>query len=139
MSALENATNFVNACDGLQGWDVCKEYVSDGAAFVAQCEPLVEINTVEGYYGWLDGVCRGPLKGCKYEINSSSYDEANRTAVFFSTFTASHTGDGGPVAPTGKETVSHYVYVLTLNDAGKVEKMIKIWNAPWCLKELGWM
>jgi hypothetical protein len=139
MSALEIATKFVNACDGLQGWNACKEFVSDGAVFVAQCEPLVEVNTVEGYYGWLDGVCNGPLQGSKYEINSSSYDEKSRTAVFFSTFTATHTGGGGPVEPTDKETVSHYVYAVTMNEAGKVEKMTKIWNAPWCLKELGWM
>ena len=31
------------------------------------------------------------------------------------------------------------MYALTMNDAGKDEKMRKIWNAPWTLKELGWM
>ncbi len=37
-----------------------------------------------------------------------------------------------------KETNTHYVYVVTMNEDDKVEKMCKIWNAPWALKELGW-
>ena len=41
--------------------------------------------------------------------------------------------------PTNRETRTDYVYVLTMNGDGKVEKMVKIWNAPWALKELGWM
>jgi len=26
-----------------------------------------------------------------------------------------------------------------MNDEGKIESMTKIWNAPWALRELGWM
>ena len=84
------------------------------------------------------GLGKGPLEGCKYELHSSSYDEASRTAMFFGTFTASHVGEGGPVPPTQQQTNTDYVYALTMDDEGKVEKMCKIWNAPWALKELGW-
>ena len=80
----------------------------------------------------------GPLKGCSYELHSSSFAEANQTALFFGTFTATHNSAGGPVEPTGKQTVTDYVYALTMDKAGKVSKMYKIWNAPWCFKELGW-
>ncbi|MBL4847034.1 MAG: hypothetical protein JKY65_16055 [Planctomycetes bacterium] len=139
MSAFENASKFVQACDGNLGWEGCKDYVVDGALFVAQAEALAEIKTVEAYCDWLVGLDKGPLKGNSCTLHSSSYDEANRTAVFFSTFTATHTGEGGPVEPTGKQTNSDYVYALTMNADGKVEKMCKVWNAPWCLKELGWM
>jgi hypothetical protein len=138
MSAFENATQFVHACDGLKGWDACKEFVAGGAPFTAQSGALVEVNTVEAYYAWLEGVCNGPLKGCSYEVNHSAYDEASRTAVFVSTFTGTHNGDGGPVPPTGKTSASHYVYCLTMNAEGKVEKMLKVWNDAWMLKELGW-
>ena len=62
-----------------------------------------------------------------------------RNAVFFATYHAKHTGDGGPVPPTNKETNSHYVYVLTMNEDDKVERMTKVWNAPWAMKELGWI
>ena len=34
--------------------------------------------------------------------------------------------------------VAHYVYALEMNPDDKVERMTKIWNAPWALRELGW-
>ena len=80
-----------------------------------------------------------PPSGCSYDLHSSFYDEANKTATFFAPFPGTHVGEDGPVPPTNKETNTHYVYVLTMNDEGKVEKMCKVWNAPWALKELGWM
>ena len=46
MSEFENATNFFHACESLQGWDGCKDYVEDGAKFSAQSEPLTEIRSV---------------------------------------------------------------------------------------------
>lgn len=139
MSAFETAAKFFHACETLQGWAGCKDYVADGASFTAQCEPLVDIPSVEGYCEWMAAVGSGPLQGCGYELRSSSFDESSRTALFFGTFTATHVGDGGPVEPTNQQTVTDYVYALTMNSAGKVEKMCKIWNAPWALKELGWM
>ena len=139
MTAFESATNFFHACESLQGWDGCKGYVAEGATFSAQCEPLVDIHTVEDYCEWMAGLGKGPLKGCVYEIHASAYDEGNKTAVFVATLTASHVGDGGPVSPTNKQTAADYVYALTMNDDGNVAKMRKVWNAPWTLKELGWM
>ena len=44
---------------------------------------------------------------------------------------------GATSSTRNKATNTHYVYVLTMNDEGKVEKMYKVWNAPWALKELG--
>jgi hypothetical protein len=139
MSAFESATQFFHACETLKGWDGCQQYVAAGAPFTAQCEPLVDVKTVEAYTEWMAGVGKNPLKGCSYDLRASAYDERNRTAVFFATFTASHVGDGGPVPPTHKQTKTDYVYVLTMNSDDKVEKMCKVWNAPWALKELGWM
>ena len=139
MSAFENATSFFHACESLQGWEGCQPYVARHAAFRAQCEPLTDVTTVEGYTEWMAGVGKGPLRGCSYELHTAAWDEASRTATFFATFTGRHVGEGGPVPPTNRETRTDYVYVLTMNRDGKVEKMVKIWNAPWALKELGWM
>ena len=58
--------------------------------------------------------------------------------MFFGTYHLKHTKDGGPVPPTEKEAHASYVYCLKMNADDRVEKMIKIWNAPWTLKELGW-
>ncbi|MEP7366374.1 MAG: nuclear transport factor 2 family protein [Acidobacteriota bacterium] len=139
MSAFETAAAFFHAVESLKGWDGCQQYVAPGATFQAQCEPLVDIKTVEAYCGWMAAVGSGPLEGCTYKVHSASYDESTRTAVFVATFYATHTGDGGPVPPTGKSTVTDYVYALTMNADGKVAAMRKIWNAPWALKEIGWM
>ena len=134
MSAFENATKFFHACESLQGWQGCRQYVASDAAFEAQSEPLVDVRTVESYCEWMAGVGKGPLKGCSYTLHASSYDEANRTAIFVATFNATHNADGGPVPPTHKRTSTDYVYALTMNDDGKVAKMRKIWNAPCALR-----
>lgn len=139
MSAFENAKKFFHACEAAAGWDACKQYVAENAPFVAQSEPLVEINSVEAYCDWIAAFGTVTAAGATYDLHTCSYDEENNAAVFFGTYHAKHTGEGGPVPPTQKEVHSHYVYVLTMNADNKVEKMTKIWNAPWAMRELGWM
>ena len=106
--------------------------------FTAQCEPLTEIHTVEGYCDWMLAFGGTTAPGATYDLHSASYDDDTRTAIFFGTYHAKHSGDGGPVPPTNKSTHSHYVYALTMDADDKVERMVKIWNAPWALGELGW-
>ncbi len=139
MSAFENATKFFHACESLEGWEGCKQYVAADAPFSAQSEPLVDIKTVQGYTDWMMGFGTVTAKGCSYDLQASAYDENNKTALFFSIFTGTHVGDGGPVPPTNKTTNSQYVYALTMNGDDKVTSMTKVWNAPWAMKELGWM
>jgi len=138
MTAFENATRFFEACEAPAGWAGCAQYVADNATFNAQSEPLADIDSVEDYCEWMKAFGTITAPGCSYLLHSSSYDEANRTAMFFATFTGTHSGEGGPVPPTHKTTQSHYVYVLTMNDDDKVADMVKIWNAPWAMQELGW-
>lgn len=139
MSAFDNATKFFHACESVQGWSECSQYVEPGATFVAQSEPLTEIKSVEEYVDWMTAFGEKIAPDCSYELHSSAYDEATRTAVFFATFTGTHTGDGGPIPPTNKQTNTHYVYIFTMNGEGKIAKMHKVWNAPWAMKELGWL
>ncbi|MGI9296093.1 MAG: hypothetical protein ACR2PS_19075 [Pseudomonadales bacterium] len=138
MGPFDVAAEFFHACEGLTGWAGCQSFVAEGAEFVAQSEPLVDIRSVEDYCNWMASLGDGPLAGCRYDLHTSAYDEANQTALFFATFIGKHVGDGGPVPATQQETSSHYVYVLKMNDDNKVSHMTKIWNAPWALQELGW-
>ena len=138
MSAFETATLFFHACEGLKGWAGCKQYVAPGATFKAQSEPLVDIDSVEGYAEWMAGLGLNVMPACRYDLHASAWDEATRTALYFATFIGTHSGEGGPVPPTGKQTNSHYVYALTLDENDLVKGMVKIWNAPWALRELGW-
>ena len=139
MTAFENAKKFFDACEAPEGWSGCKQYVADNAPFVAQCEPIADLDTVEAYCEWMLGFGTVTAPGATFDLHASSYDEETRTAVFFATFHARHTGEGGPVPPTDKETHTHYVYSLTMNADDKVGSMVKIWNAPWAMNELGWV
>jgi hypothetical protein len=138
MTEFDRAKQFFAACEAPLGWEGCSEFVADNASFVAQSEPLASIKTVQEYCDWMYGFGTVTAPGATYDLHTSSYDESTRTAVFFATYHARHTGDGGPVAATNRETHSHYVYLLTMNADGKVERMTKVWNAPWAMNELGW-
>ena len=138
MTLFENAQEFFHNCESLGGWEKCRNLVAENATFTGQCEPLIAVKTVEDYVGWMVGF--GTIApGCSYQLHAASFDEKNSIALFFATFKATHTGDGGPVAPTNKTTNAEYVYALKMNEDGKVIRMTKIWNASWTLRELGWM
>jgi len=138
MNIYNNALAFFNACESLQGYEGCKDYMVENATFEGQAEPTADIEFLSDYVDWMQGIGKGPLKGCTYELNASAYDADNTKVLFFGTLNGNHNGDGGPVKPTGKSTSSHYVYILTMNNDGKVVHMIKVWNAGWAMKELGW-
>ena len=93
MTAFENAKKFFHACEAPEGWAGCKPYAVEGAPFVAQSEPLVDINTVEAYCDWMAGFAT-IAPGGTYDLHTCSYDEENRVAVFFATYHAKHTGEG---------------------------------------------
>ena len=139
MPAFENAKKFFEACEAPSGWAGCKEYVEDGAPLVAQSGPLTDVTTVEAYCEWMAGFGTVTAPGSSYTLHAACYDEDNRAAVFFATYHAKHTGDGGPVPPTDKETHSHYVYIINMSENEKVEKLTKVWNASWAMRELGWI
>ncbi|MEZ5738396.1 MAG: hypothetical protein R3E68_02290 [Burkholderiaceae bacterium] len=85
------------------------------------------------------GLGSGPLAGGTYTLHAAGWDEANRTALFFATYSASHTGEGGPVPPTGRHVDAHYVYALRMNADDKVDKMTKIWHSQHSMVALGWV
>jgi hypothetical protein len=139
MTAFENATKFFHACEGLKGWDACSTFAAAGATFEGQCEPLEGITTVEGYVTWWTMLGHGPFVGVTYSIKSAAWDEANRTALFFAVVNVTHAGEGGPVPPTGRSVDADYVYAITMDEHDKVKHMVKVWNAPWSLRGIGWM
>ena len=139
MSKMDVATDFFHRCESLQGHAGCAQFVAEGATFEAQCEPIADVKTVLEYCDWMQAIGQGPLQGCEYRIVNSSFDEATSTALFFGVFSGKHVGEGGPVPPTGQQTDSHYVYAITVNDDNKVSHMVKIWNAPWAMTQLGWV
>jgi len=136
MSITETAMKFFKACEEGKGWDECKSFCTADATFSAQAEPLVEIQILEQYAEWMKGLLT-LMPDAKYEIKSFATDEERNNVSAYAVITGTHTGEGGPVPPTGKKTEADYVYVMKF-DGGKIKHMTKIWNASWTLKELGW-
>lgn len=130
------AEAFFDACETGKGWEACKAYCDANATFAAQAEPLEGIKTLQAYTDWMKGLM-AVLPDGRYEVRSFATDETRHNVTAYGVFSGTHTGPGGPCAPTGRKTQSDYVYVMQFKN-GKIEHMTKIWNAGVALKELGW-
>jgi len=139
MSPIKNAENFFHACESAKGWDVCKQYVVEGAAFSGQSDALEGLDTVERYCDWMKSQGTVTFPEATYDLHSCSFDERTRMAMIFGTFHAKHLGEGGPVPPTHKESHSQYVYILTMDENDKIVEMVKVWNSQWSAQHLGWL
>ncbi|MYE83000.1 MAG: hypothetical protein F4X36_14420 [Gammaproteobacteria bacterium] len=138
MPAFDNARRFFAACDGAQGWAACEALVEPGATFACQAAALQDITTVADYCEWMKGIGSVTAPDASYVLHGASFDEESRVALFFATIHLTHTGPGGPVPPTGRDTSSDYVYALTMSANDKVERLEKVWNDGWAMAELGW-
>lgn len=136
MGLKETADAFFIACETGKGWNVCKDYCHAQASFTCQAGALADIKTAQAYCGWMAGLL-GPLRDAHYELTSFSVDEASGVAIATAVFVGTHTGSGGPIAPTGKQTRSDYAYVMHF-DGDKINHIAKIWNDTYALAELGW-
>jgi predicted ester cyclase len=135
-SITETARAFFDAVDTGQGWEACSAYCHPDATFTAQADPLAEVKTLADYAEWMKGMMSVVPDG-RYEMKAFAVDPDRHSVTAYAIFHATHTGEGGPVPPTGKSTSSDYVYVMEF-DGEKIRHMTKIWNAGWALRELGW-
>jgi predicted ester cyclase len=137
MSAMrEAAERFFDACETGKGWEVCGQYCHSGATFSAQAEALAGIDTLEAYTKWMKRLLT-PLPDARYELRSFAVDEGRNSVAAYAVFRATHTGEGGPVPPTGRKVEADYVYVMEL-DGDRIRHLTKIWNDGISLKQLGW-
>lgn len=135
-SITDTARAFFDACDAGQGWEACRAYCTPDATFAAQAEPLTEIRTVQEYAEWMVGLMTLLPDGVA-TIKSFGTDHERNNVCAYGVFAGTHTGEGGPVPPTGKHVAADYVYAMDF-DGGLISHVTKIWNAPWTLRELGW-
>jgi|SRR5215469_2843666 len=131
------AQDFFDACDTGKGWAVCSAYCTPTATFSAQAEPLLDIKTLEQYTDWMKGIM-AVLPDATYEVKSFATDSGRDNVAAYAVFHGTHTGEGGPVAPTGQRMSTDYVYVMQF-EGSKIAHMTKIWNAGLALKQLGWV
>ena len=132
----DTAQAFFDACDTGKGWAGCSAYCHPDATFAVQAEPLAEVTTVKDYADWMRALLVY-VHDASYEMKALALDEERNRVCAYAVFSGTHSGEGGPMPPTGKSTRTGYVYVMDFED-GKIRHMTKIWNSGWALKELGW-
>ena len=135
-SIKETAEQFFDACETGRGWDGCAPYCHKGATFAGQTDALAGIDTLEAYTEWMKNLLT-PLPDGVAEVKSFAVDETRNNAVVYGVFHGTHTGEGGPVAPTGKGAAADYVYVMDF-DGDKIRHLTKIWNDGYTMRQLGW-
>lgn len=133
---LETAKQFFEACETGKGWYGCSEYCHPEATFSAQAGALADIATLEAYAEWMKGLLT-PVPDGHYELRFFAEDEERRCVAAYAVFLGTHTGEGGPVEPTGKKVSADYVYAMQFED-GHIRHMTKIWNDVISLEQLGW-
>lgn len=136
MTIATTAREFFEACETGQGWEVCQQYCHDDASFDCQADALADTSKLEGYVNWVKGL-QTPAPDGHYELKGFAADEERNTVIAVAVFHATHTGDGGPVPPTGNTVATDYVYSMKF-DGGKIRHMTKIWNDVIALRQLGW-
>ena len=130
------AESFFADCETGKGWEACQSYCTPDATFSAQAEPLLEVKTLEDYANWMKGLM-AVLPDGRYEVKSFATDPTRNNVAAYGVFHGTHTGEGGPVPPTGMKTSTDYVYVMEFK-GDKIAHMTKIWHAGLAMKELGW-
>ena len=136
-SIKESAAQFFDACETGKGWEVCKQFCHSGATFSAQADALADVDTLESYTEWMKGLFT-PMPDARYELRSFAVDEERDIVSGYAVFRATHTGEGGPVPPTGKSVEADYVYVMEF-DGDKIRHLTKIWNDGISMRQVGWM
>jgi predicted ester cyclase len=130
------AEAFFDACETGKGWQVCSAFCTPDATFSAQAEPLSEVKTLAQYTDWMKGILT-VLPDARYEVKSFATDSGRGNVTAYGVFHGTHTGQGGPAPPTGRQVSTDYVYVMQF-EGSKIVHMTKIWNAGLALKDLGW-
>jgi predicted ester cyclase len=136
-SITEVAQKFFDACETGKGWQGCQLYCVPNATFRSEAGPLADVKTLEGYTNWMQGLFT-PIPDGSYVVKSFATDTSRNNVSAYGVFSGTHTGQGGPVPPTGKRLSSDYVYVMEF-EGDKIKHMTKIWNDGVALKALGWV
>jgi len=105
----ETARAFFDACETGKGWEACSAYCHPSASFTAQAEPLADVHTLKDYTEWMKALL-GFIPDGGYEVKSFATDSERNNVCAYGVFSGTHTGDGGPMPPTGKSTRTDYGY-----------------------------
>ena len=138
MSIKDTAAAFFDACETGKGWAECAQYCHADASFRAEADTFAEVTRLEDYTEGMKGLLAGPLPGATYEMKAFAVDEERNSVCGYAVFHGAHTGEGGPIPPSGAKVATDYVYVIEF-DGDRIRHITKIWNDVWAMRQLGWM
>jgi predicted ester cyclase len=99
---------------------------------------LSAVRMLEHYVGWMQGLYE-VMPDASYEVRSFAVDDDRGNAMAFGVFRGTHTGEGGPVPPTGKSVEAEYVYIMEFEMMNsRIKHMTKVWNDGFSMQQLGW-
>ena len=101
-SIADTAEQFFDACETGKGWAGCAPYCHPGATFAGQTDALAGVDTLQAYTEWMKNLLTLLPDGTA-EVRSFAVDEKRNNVAVFGVFRGTHTGEGGPVPPTGQE------------------------------------
>ncbi len=130
------AADFLERCETGQGWDACCPFCTDDAGFSAQAEPVADLTSLAAYTEWMHDLFSA-MPDARYDLRALALDPDRPIVIAFAAFIGTHSGDGGPVPPTGRRTESDYAYVMRFT-GDRISHLTKVWNAGWAMRELGW-
>lgn len=133
----ETAKAFFHACESGKGWDACRPSCHPDATFSAQADVLRDTDTLKEYTGFMQAQYKA-MPDIEYEVTSLAVDEDRGNVCVCAVLSGTHTGEGGPMPPTGKRVESDYAYLMEFRE-DKIEHVTKIWNAHHAMKQLGWV
>src|SRR4029453_12425998 len=138
MASIEKtAQEFFDACETGKGWNACQQYCHSAATFSAQAGALNGVETLQAYTEWMKGLFT-PVPDGSYELRAFAVDKDRNNVIAYAVFRGTHTGDGGPVPPTGKRVEADYGYSMQF-EGDRIRPRTKIWTDGISLQQLGWM
>ena len=132
----EVAAAFFEACETGGGWDGCAQYCTDDATFSAQSETIGDITDLRTYADWMKGTL-ALMPDATYDLKAFAADPERNCVLAYAVFRGTHTGEGGPVPPTGNSVSSDYVYAMQF-DGNKISHLTKVWHSADAATQLGW-
>ncbi|HBO6052665.1 ester cyclase [Pseudomonas aeruginosa] len=137
MSTLtETAMSFFEVCESGKGWQECRRYCHENAAFNVQAQSLEHLKSVETYSESIPHLME-ILPDAHFELINVATDECRQTVIAYARFFGTHTGISEPIPATGKSLSSDYVFIMKMKD-GKVAEVTKVWNDGHAAVQLGW-
>lgn len=136
MTMSKIAYDFFDACETGKGAEACAAWMHDDATFSCQAAALKDVTTLAHYCNWMKSLL-GPIPDGHYELKAFAVDHERGQVIAAAVFHGTHTGDGGPVAATGKAVSTDYAYIMRF-DGDKIRHMTKIWNDAHAMRQAGW-